>query len=58
MARIRGGGPILGRARHGADIRVQRARPMLGQYRNYAPKFSTVDVITDISVASDFTTHQ
>jgi hypothetical protein len=26
--------------------------------QNYSPKFSIVDAIIDISVASDFTTHQ
>jgi hypothetical protein len=26
--------------------------------QNYTPNFSIVDAITDISVASDFTTHQ
>jgi len=26
--------------------------------QNYSPKFSIADAITDISVASDFTTHQ
>jgi len=29
-----------------------------GKIQNYSPKFSIVDAITDISVASDFTTRQ
>jgi hypothetical protein len=36
----------------------QSLSKIINKFQNYSHKFSIIDAVTDISVASDFTTHQ